>query len=87
MGKQARRVVVDGDIQIWAKPLNDGSHAVGIFNVGTDDRRVDFAKYFDEMGIKQLKTVRDLWRQKDLSSAQTTYFIPTHGVKYIKITY
>lgn len=87
LGKQARRVVVDGDIQIWAKPLNDGSHAVGIFNVGTDDRRVDFAKYFDEMGIKQLKTVRDLWRQKDLSSAQTTYFIPTHGVKYIKITY
>ena len=87
LGKQARRMVVDGDIQIWARPLDDGTHAVGIFNVGNSHKRVDFAKYFGAMGIKQLKSVRDLWRQKDLDTAKTTYFIPTHGVKYMKIDY
>ena len=85
MGKQAQRVVLDGNIQIWSRPLSDGSYAVGIFNVGTSDVRVDFKKYFREIGIDNLKSVRDLWRQQDLSTTEVNYFIPTHGVKYLKI--
>ena len=85
LGKQAQRVVLDGNIQIWSRPLSDGSYAVGIFNVGRDDARVDFKKYFKEMGIGTLKSVRDLWRQQDLSTSDVNYFIPTHGVKYLKI--
>ena len=87
LGKQAQRVVLDGDIQIWMRPLSDGSHAVGIFNVGTTDEKVDFRKYFGEMGIKGLQSVRDLWRQKDLSTSDVNYFIPTHGVKYLKVKF
>ena len=85
LGKQAQRVVLDGSIQIWSRPLSDGSYAVGIFNVGPSDARVDFKKYFKEMGIGSLQSVRDLWRQKDLSTTDVNYFIPTHGVKYLKI--
>ena len=85
LGKQAQRVVLDGSIQIWSRPLSDGSYAVGIFNVGQSDARVDFKKYFKEMGISSLQSVRDLWRQKDLSTTDVNYFIPTHGVKYLKI--
>ena len=85
LGKQAQRVVLDGSIQIWARPLSDGSQAVGIFNVGKTDTRVDFKKYFKEMGIRNLQSVRDLWRQQDLSTTNVNYFIPTHGVKYLKI--
>ena len=87
LGKQAQRVVQDGSIQIWARPLSDGSYAVGIFNVGTTDVKVDFKKYFGEMGISRLQSVRDLWRQKDLSTSDVNYFIPTHGVKYLKVKY
>ena len=87
LGKQAKRVVLDGDIQIWSRPLSDGSYAVGIFNVGRSDTRVDFKKYFGEMGIKGLQSVRDLWRQQDLSTSNVEYFIPTHGVKYLKVKY
>ena len=87
LGKQAKRVVLDGNIQIWSRPLSDGSYAVGIFNVGTTDARVDFSKYFTKMGIKSLQGVRDLWRQQDLSTTDTEYFIPTHGVKYLKIRF
>lgn len=85
LGKQAQRVVLDGDIQIWSRPLSDGSYAVGIFNVGKSDARVDFKKYFKEMNISSLQSVRDLWRQQDLSTTDVNYFIPTHGVKYLKI--
>lgn len=85
LGMQAQRVVLDGSIQIWSRPLSDGSYAVGIFNVGPSDARVDFKKYFKEMGIGSLQSVRDLWRQKDLSTTDVNYFIPTHGVKYLKI--
>ena len=87
LGKQAQRVVLDGSIQIWSRPLSDGSYAVGIFNVGKTDTKVDFKKYFKEMGIGSLQSVRDLWRQKDLSTTDVNYFIPTHGVKYLKVQY
>ncbi len=87
LGKQAQRVVQDGAIQIWARPLSDGAYAVGIFNVGTTDARVDFKKYFSQMGISNLKAARDLWRQKDLSTSDVNYFIPTHGVKFLKVKY
>ena len=87
LGKQAQRVVLDGTIQIWSRPLSDGSYAVGIFNVGKSDVRVNFKKYFGQMGIGSLKSVRDLWRQQDLSTSDVNYFIPTHGVKYLKVQY
>ena len=87
LGKQAKRDVQDSNIQIWSRPLSDGSHAVGIFNVGPNDARVDFRKYFPQLGITSLKSVRDLWRQKDISTSDVNYFIPTHGVKYIKVTF
>ena len=87
LGKQAQRVVLDGSIQIWSRPLSDGSYAVGIFNVGQSDARVDFKKYFKEMGISSLQSVRDLWRQQNLSTTDVNYFIPTHGVKYLKVKY
>lgn len=87
LGKQAKRDVEDGSIQVWSRPLSDGSYAVGIFNVGGTDARVDFKKYFPQLGIKSLKSVRDLWRQQDLSTSDVSYFIPTHGVKYLKVTF
>ena len=87
LGKQAKREIVDGEIQVWKRPLADGSYAVGIFNLSPEDTKVDFAKYLPQLGIKSLKSCRDLWRQKDISTTDLNYFIPTHGTKYIKITY
>ena len=87
LGRQAKREIVDGDIQIWRRPMADGSYAVGIFNLGGDNTTVDFSRYLERLGIRKLESVRDLWRQKDLDTADTKYFIPTHGVKYIKIRY
>lgn len=85
MGMQADRDIVDGDIQIWTRPLSDGTRAVGIFNVGVEGADVDFSKYLGELGLYGLTSVRDLWRQQNLPASDLNYFIPSHGVKYIKI--
>lgn len=87
LGKQATRDVKEGDIQIFRRPLSDGSFAIGIFNVGADDQTVNFSKYFTQLGISGLKSARDLWRQKDLSTSDTNYFVPSHGCKYLKVKY
>ena len=84
---RSRRLVQDGDIQIWMRPLSDGTHALGIFNLGTADAKVNFGQYLGQLNITGLKTVRDLWRQQDLSPADLSYFIPTHGVKFLKVRF
>ena len=87
LGKQAIRVVEDGDIQIFLRPLSDGSHALGIFNVGNEDKTVDLGSYLTQIGAQKLTSVRDLWRQKDLDTARLKYHVPTHGVKYLKVRF
>lgn len=84
LGKQARPVAVDGDIQVWARPLADGSRAVGVFNLGEEDTTVDFTAFFDALDLKNPSNIRDLWRQTDLHDAE--WKIPSHGVRLLKVT-
>ena len=80
LGKQADRTTKDGDIEVWSRPLSDGSQAIGIFNVGTEDINVDLGKY-----ISTSLTIRDLWRQRDLTPAEFRCTIPTHGCRLLKV--
>ncbi len=80
LGKQADRVSRDGDIEVWARPLSDGSQAIGIFNVGSEDKQVNIRKY-----ISGHLSIRDLWRQKDLTADELNCTIPTHGCRYLKV--
>ena len=82
LGKQAQRMLDENGIQVWARPLSDGSHAVGIFNLNDDDATVDISKYLRKVGFSG-NTVRDLWRQKDIPA--TEYVIPVHGVRLLKV--
>ena len=36
LGKSGRRVAKDGDLEVWAKDMEDGTKAVGLFNRGED---------------------------------------------------
>lgn len=85
LGKQADRVLKDGDIEVWSRPLADGSIAVGIFNVGEKDHQVDLKTYIPSES--PAKTVRDVWRQKDLAPEELVCTIPLHGCKYLKVTF
>ncbi|MDE6338133.1 MAG: putative Ig domain-containing protein [Muribaculaceae bacterium] len=85
LGKQAKRDVKDGDLQIWSRPLSDGSVAVGIFNLGDGVMEVDLNNYLKILNIDNPLGIRDLWRQQDLALNDTKYKLPSHGVKLIKV--
>ena len=63
-GKQVQRVHKDGDLEVWMKPMEDGSQAVGLFNRGDKTEEIKIA--WENLGIQGKQKVRDLWRQKDL---------------------
>jgi alpha-galactosidase len=86
LGKQAVRVAKDGDLEVWAKPLADGSHAIGLFNRGGSAARV-MAKW-SEAGVGEgSHAVRDLWKHQDMGAAADAYSaeVPSHGVVLIKV--
>jgi alpha-galactosidase len=74
-----------GLLQVFARPLADGGHAVGLFNLGTETAKVT-AKWSD-IGIKGSHKVRDLWKHADLGSIKDEFTadVPSHGVVMIKI--
>ena len=83
LGIQAHRDVDEDGFQIWSRPLSDGSVAVGIFNLNDSSARVDLAGTLGKIGLENVKTVRDLWRQKDIPAS--TCVIPSHGVRFLKV--
>ena len=83
LGKQADRTLKDGDIEVWSRPLSDGAIAVGIFNVGETDQKVDMKALIP--AEKPAKTIRDIWRQKNLSEGELNCTIPLHGCSYLKV--
>ena len=85
LGRQAVRVQHDDAQEIWAKPMSDGSTAVGLFNRSCLTRTVTLP--FASLGLKGPHRLRDLWRQKDLGVAADTFAakIPGHGVLLLKV--
>jgi alpha-galactosidase len=87
--------------QIWYKYLEDGSVAVGFFNVDPyyilwnqkDSNKVQREKYkmtlnFSDLNLKGKYTVRDLWRQQNLGAFNKSFTtkVAYHGVTFVKIT-
>jgi alpha-galactosidase len=86
MGKQARRVKIDELRQIWIKPLHDGSHAVGIFNLAPGAEKMTVA--WEEIGLQGPLNVRDLWLRENLGEfgSEFTIEVASHGVVLIKVS-
>ena len=84
-GKQARIVRKNDRDFVMAKELEDGSLAVGLFNIDEEPQTVTAS--WQELGISGKRRVRDLWRQKDedlTADGQYSAKIPRHGVKLIR---
>ncbi len=87
LGQQARKVVESEGWQIWAKELEDGSKAVGLFNLNAYEAQTLTVEWPD-LGIEGKQVVRDLWRQKDMETSGEGYAVevPPHGVVLVKVT-
>ena len=86
LGRQAGRVAKTGAVEVWAKDLEDGSKAVGLFNLGEEETTVKAA--WSDLGLAGKRKVRDLWRQQDLGKFSDHFeaSVPRHGVMLVKIS-
>ncbi len=84
-GVQGYRISQEGPLQIWTKPLADGSQAVGLFNF--EDGTVPITVHFRDIGLGESAFVRDLWAGKDMGIFKESYTgnVPFHGVAMIKV--
>lgn len=85
LGKQASRVINDENIQVWSKPLSDGSIAVGIFNLG--ESPVDYQLSLASLQLSGKHALRDIWKQEEMGNIETSFSISVnrHGVKLFRI--
>ena len=86
LGDQAVEVARDGDSRVYAKKMEDGSKAVGLFNTGTGGTITVTVKWSD-LKLTGSQNVRDLWRQKDLGKFQGEFSLPVapHSAELVKM--
>lgn len=86
LGKQADRVRAEGTQEIWARPLADGSKAVGIFNRFDWPQIIELS--FREFGFKGSVKARDIWAARDLGTLPNNYKarVPSHGVVLLRVS-
>ncbi|MCX7424323.1 MAG: putative Ig domain-containing protein [Planctomycetia bacterium] len=86
LGKQARILRQNDDELVLAKPMEDGSVAVGLLNLADSPRAMRVA--WSDLELTGKRRVRDLWRQKDLGecSDEFTSDVNRHGVVLVRIS-
>jgi len=99
LGKPARLRADETGVQIWVKPLEDGSYAVGLFNVDDfgktpqsyfrwgDETSKPYTFNFDKAGLTGNWKLRDVWRQIDLGEFNGSFKteIRHHGVMMLRM--
>jgi alpha-galactosidase len=85
-GVQGHRIWQQGPLEIWTKPLADGSLAVGLFNRGGAWMTLEFN--FADASLQGEVALRDLWSHQDLGTFSGRYaaMIPSHGVQLLRVT-
>ncbi|MCK5000153.1 MAG: glycoside hydrolase family 27 protein, partial [Anaerohalosphaera sp.] len=85
LGEQAARVRDDGDLEVWAKTMENGTKAVGLFNRSTSSSAITVQ--WSDIGIQGSQVVRDLWRQQDIGTYDGSFQaeVKGHGVVLVNI--
>ncbi|MCG6920241.1 MAG: alpha-galactosidase [Acidobacteria bacterium] len=88
LGMQGRRVRDRGALEVWMKPLADGSRAVILFNRGTEAARI--TARWEDIGLFPggPAVVRDLWRKADVGTFTASYEaeVEPHGIVMVQVT-
>lgn len=85
LGMQGHRVAQQGPLQLWMKPLADGTVAVGLFNML--GRPLDATLDFKALGLHGTVAGRDLWRHQDIGTvtSKRVFDVPATGVVLLKL--
>jgi len=71
--------------EVWARPLSDGTLAVGLFNRGSEAGLITV--HWNTLGLNEPQPVRDLWRHQDVGECKDAFtaMVPSHGAILLKI--
>jgi alpha-galactosidase len=85
-GIQGHRVWGEGPLEIWVRPLADGSQAVGLFNRTEGPFKMKLDAQI--IGAKSSAKLRDLLDHKDLGTINDSFTaeVPKHGVLMLRIS-
>jgi len=85
LGKQGHRVLQRGSIEVWTKPLSDGTTAVAFFNLGKNGQSVKVR--WTELQLGKVRSVRDLWRKTNIGNLTEGYegTLATHRAVLLKV--
>jgi alpha-galactosidase len=85
LGKQGIVVHRSSQELILGKPLEDGSIAVGLFNLTEEPSSITVD--WNQLARTGRQTVRDIWRQKDIGIFENNFEsrVPPHGVVLVRI--
>ena len=85
MGVAGGRVWQEGRLEVWARPLHDGTRAVGLFNRAL--KPYDVTVRFEDIGLSGTHPLRDLWQHKELGehTDRFTIEVPRHGAVMIRV--
>ena len=87
LGRAAGRAWSDNWTQVWARPLADGTFAVGLFNRAPVE--LPMTVKFADIGAADGSPVHYPWTQSDAPAAsgakQFTSTVPRHGVVLVKV--
>jgi alpha-galactosidase len=87
LGREGERVVKNGDLEVWAKQLKDGSRAVVLLNRSESGQQISFR--WEDIGYPASlsASVRDLWTHKDLGKFTGNFSgaVASHGVVMVLV--
>ena len=85
LGREGTRVSKEGAAEVWAKPLENGDLAVGLFNRA--DGMTNVVARWEILGLKGKHKIRDLWGHSDIGSFRDAYSaeVQAHGVILLRI--
>lgn len=86
LGRAGDRVMQEGPLEVWAKPLSGGAVAVGFVNQLTYATRITLR--FSDAGMHGKVNARDLWEHRDLGEIKDMYTaeVPAHGIVMLRLS-
>jgi alpha-galactosidase len=87
LGKQAKRVYSDGEVEVWTRELQGGALAIAVINVGSEKYsthpfHLDLAK----LGLHGSETGKDLWTGKEVTLTEKMPIeLASHDILLVKV--
>jgi hypothetical protein len=88
LGFQGRRVVDNGDLEVYAKRMRDSSRVVLLFNRGTGSATISFTWANAWLPSNRTCTARNLWTHQDIGPLSSSYSasVPSHDVVMVRLS-